>query len=159
LSYIFLYSFIVIVGRRVGGEMAKHLPVRLPWHDRGWDGHVCAHPTANVYCIGEYGLKAHGIREMKKDAEEELRHSQPCASLRADEYRPPCLQTIQTFGGTAPLLYQHRPKSFLSTPGNPVQPVDEDIKPFAVGTWPYDQVFRTEGTEDEVPEEFVERFS
>ena len=51
--------------------MAKHLSVRLPWHDRGWDGHVCDRPTANVFCTGEYGLKAHGIREGKKDAEEE----------------------------------------------------------------------------------------
>jgi|ERR1700683_2253516 hypothetical protein len=43
--------------------MAKRLSVRLPWHDRGWDGHVCDRPTANVFCTGEYGLKAHGIRE------------------------------------------------------------------------------------------------
>lgn len=54
---------------------------------------------------------------------------------------------------------KHRPQSFLSTPGNPVQPVDEDIKPITVGTWPYDQVFRTEETKDEVPDEFVKRFS
>ncbi len=68
--------------------MAKHLSVRLPWHDRGWDGHVCDRPTANVFCAGEYGLKAHGIREGKKDIEEEARRSRPCASLRADGYRP-----------------------------------------------------------------------
>jgi exodeoxyribonuclease V alpha subunit len=69
--------------------MAKHLSVRLPWHDRGWDGHVCDRPTANVFCTGEYGLKAHGIREGKRDAEEEGRRSQPCATLRAEDYRPP----------------------------------------------------------------------
>lgn len=51
--------------------MAKHISIRLPWHDRGWDGHVCGRPTANVYCTGEYGLKAHSIRENKKDQEEE----------------------------------------------------------------------------------------
>jgi exodeoxyribonuclease V alpha subunit len=95
--------------------MAKHLSVRLPWHDRGWDGHVCDRPTANVFCAGEYSLKAHGIREGKKDIEEEARRSKPCASLRVEGYRPPCLQTVQTFGGTALLPYQHRPKSFLST--------------------------------------------
>ena len=138
--------------------MAKHLSVRLPWHDRGWDGHVCDRPTANVFCTGEYGLKAHGIREGKKDVEEEARRSKPCAFLPADKYRPPCLQTIQTFGGTAPLLYKHQPKSFLSTPGNLVQPIEEDIKPFTVGTWAYDQVFRREEADDEVPEEFADRF-
>ena len=139
--------------------MAKHLSVRLPWHDRGWDGHVCDRPTANVFCAGEYGLKAHGIREGKKDAEEEGCRSQPCATLRLDHYRPPCLQTIQTFGGTALLRYQNNPKSFLSTPDNPVQEIDEDIKPFTVGTWAYDQVFRREEADDDVPEEFAERYT
>ena len=51
--------------------MAAHLSLRLPWHDRGWDGHVCDNPTANVYCTGEYGLLAHEIRQRKRDAEEE----------------------------------------------------------------------------------------
>ena len=81
--------------------MAKHLSVRLPWHDRGWDGHVCDRPSANVFCTGEYGLKAHGIREGKKDDKEEELRSQPCAALRAANYRPPCLRTVQTFGGTS----------------------------------------------------------
>jgi ATP-dependent exoDNAse (exonuclease V) alpha subunit len=79
--------------------------------------------------------------------------------LRVEGYRPPCLQTVQTFGGTALLPYQHRPKSFLSTPSNPVHSIDEGIKPFTVGTWAYDQVFRREEADDEVPEEFAERFS
>ena len=139
--------------------MAKHLSVRLPWHDRGWDGHVCDRPTANVFCTGEYGLKAHGIREGKQDLEEEACRSQPCTGLRENRYRPPCLRTIQTFGGTAPLSYQHEPKSFLSTPANPVESIDENIKPFTVGTWAYDQVFRREEADDEVPEEFAERYS
>src|SRR5882672_9529779 len=113
--------------------MAKHLSVRLPWHDRGWDGHVCDRPSANVFCTGEYGLKAHGIREGKKDREEEALRSQPCAPLRTDTYRPPCLRTIQTFGGTEKLSYQHEPKSFLSTPEHPIRPIDDVIKPFTVG--------------------------
>jgi ATP-dependent exoDNAse (exonuclease V) alpha subunit len=139
--------------------MAKHLSVRLPWHDRGWDGHVCDRPTANVFCTGEYGLKAHGIREGKRDTEEEALRCQPCSSLLADDYRPPCLQTIQTFGGTAPLFFQHRPKPFLSTSNNPVSAIDEKIRPFTVGTWAYDRVFRQEEADDEVPEEFADRFS
>jgi hypothetical protein len=32
------------------------------------------------------------------------------------------------------------------------------IKPFTVGTWAYDQVFHPEEADDEVPEEFAERF-
>jgi exodeoxyribonuclease V alpha subunit len=139
--------------------MAKHLSLRLPWHDRGWDGHVCDRPSANVFCTGEYGLKAHGIREGKNDLAEEAIRSQSCASLHGGGYLPPCLRTIQTFGGTATLPYQHQPKAFLSTPGNSVSPIDEGINPFTVGTWAYDQVFRREDADDEVPEEFAERYS
>ncbi len=25
----------------------KHLSVRVPWHDRGWDGSICNNPKAN----------------------------------------------------------------------------------------------------------------
>jgi ATP-dependent exoDNAse (exonuclease V) alpha subunit len=139
--------------------VAKHLSVRLPWHDRGWDGHVCDRPSANVYCTGEYGLKAHGIREGKDDSHEEAVRSKPCASLRSGEYRPPCLRTIQTFGGTSLLSYQHEPKAFLSTSANPVRSIDDTIEPCTVGTWAYDQVFRREEAEDEVQAEFVDRYS
>ena len=140
--------------------MAKHLSVRLPWHDRGWDGHVCDRPMANVFCTGQYGLQAHGIREGKKDIEEEKRRSRPCAALARDDYLPPCLQTIQTFGGTAALPYVNRPKSFLSTPANPIQSIPEDVSPFTVGTWAYDRVFRQdEAEEEEVPEGFEDRYS
>ena len=55
--------------------------------------------------------------------------------------------------------YQHEPKSFLSTPENPVRAIDDAIKPFTVGTWAYDQVFRREEADDEVPVEFVDRYS
>src|SRR4051812_42348040 len=27
-----------------------HLTARVPWHDRGWDGHTCNAPVANTYC-------------------------------------------------------------------------------------------------------------
>jgi hypothetical protein len=74
--------------------MAKHLSIRLPWHDRGWDGHVCSRPKANVYCTGEYGLKAHSIRENKKGDEEEAIAGKACTSVQKGAYLPPCLRTI-----------------------------------------------------------------
>lgn len=29
----------------------KHLSVRVPWHDSGWNGKVCSNPLGNTYCI------------------------------------------------------------------------------------------------------------
>jgi len=139
--------------------MAKHLSLRLPWHDRGWDGHVCDNPTANVFCSGEYGLKAHGIRD-KKIAEEEEKEgvrSAPIELLDPRQYRPPCLRTIQTFGGSKKITFLQEPKDFLSTDEVKVQPVPEPIAPFTAGTWPYDRVFRrAEDLEEGLPEEFVD---
>ena len=31
--------------------MTTHLSVRLAWHDRAWDGHVCDAPHLNAHCI------------------------------------------------------------------------------------------------------------
>ena len=140
-------------------DMAKHISVRLQWHDRGWDGHVCNRPTANVYCTAEYGVKAHNIRENKKDHEEEVIAGKVCSSIPKGGYLPPCLRTIQTFGGTKPLPWLHTPKDFLSTKDSVVSPIPETIPPFTAGTWGYDQVFRRNAPTEEVPEAFEDRYS
>jgi ATP-dependent exoDNAse (exonuclease V) alpha subunit len=140
--------------------MAAHLSLRLPWHDRGWDGHVCDQPAANVYCCGAYGLPAHEIRTRKVDAEEEAIRGTPVQLLRPDAYRPPCLRTVQTFGGTRFLPFEHEPKEFLHTKRVRIDPVREDIPPSTAGTWPYDQVFRhADNAPEGTPDEFLERFS
>lgn len=140
--------------------MGKHLSLRLPWHDRGWDGHVCDNPVANVYCSGEYGLKAHGIRDKKKDGEEDAIKSRPVEKLGENVYHPPCLRTIQTFGGRKPLDFLNEPKDFLNTDRVRITPIPEKIPCYCSGTWPYDKVFRrAEDTPYDTPEEFLERFN
>ena len=140
--------------------MATHLSLRLPWHDRGWDGHVCDNPTANVFCCGEYGLMAHEIRQGKDAAQEEAVKGMPVHLLKPDSYRPPCLRTIQGFGGTRYLKFEQRPKEFLHTKEVEIPPVWEEIAPSTAGTWPYDRVFRrAEEGDDGRPPEFLERYS
>lgn len=29
----------------------KHISIRVPWHDRKWDGKVCDCPTNNPFCM------------------------------------------------------------------------------------------------------------
>lgn len=31
--------------------MPQHISVRVPWHDHGWDGTVCADPESNNACL------------------------------------------------------------------------------------------------------------
>lgn len=29
----------------------RHLTLRVAWHDRAWDGHVCSSPSENAFCL------------------------------------------------------------------------------------------------------------
>jgi hypothetical protein len=31
--------------------IVRNLSVRVPWHDRAWDGHVCTEPLGNSSCL------------------------------------------------------------------------------------------------------------
>jgi hypothetical protein len=44
----------------------RHISIRVPWHDTGWDGRVCAAPRLNGSC-----LKLKRIAEVRDDAAEE----------------------------------------------------------------------------------------
>lgn len=33
------------------GKSLKHLSIRVPWHDNGWNGSVCKHPEHNQACL------------------------------------------------------------------------------------------------------------
>jgi len=44
----------------------KHISIRVPWHDTGWDGNVCANPRLNGSC-----LKLKRIGQTRDDAAEE----------------------------------------------------------------------------------------
>ena len=64
----------------------RHLSVRVPWHDTGWEGSVCADPVANGSC-----LRLGRIAEERDDAHEARLAGKPWAELADAGYRlPPC---------------------------------------------------------------------
>ena len=63
----------------------RHLSVRLPWHDTGWYGTVCNHPSKNSWCMV---LKR--IREEREDAAEEVVAGRAWSDLSEAEL-PACL--------------------------------------------------------------------
>ena len=64
----------------------QHLSVRVPWHDTGWEGSVCADPLANGSC-----LRLGRIAEGRDDAEEARLAGRPWAELSEAGLRlPPC---------------------------------------------------------------------
>jgi hypothetical protein len=64
----------------------RHLSVRVPWHDTGWEGSVCADPLANGSC-----LRLGRIAEGRDDAQEARLAGKPWAELADAGHRlPPC---------------------------------------------------------------------
>lgn len=75
----------------------RHISIRVPWHDTGWDGRVCAAPRLNGSC-----LKLKRIAEDRDDAAEEA-----VAGKRLDElpqaHWPAC--AAERMGFMAPFEY------------------------------------------------------
>ena len=69
----------------------RHLSMRVPWHDRAWDGHVCDAPLKNSSCLALKRISENREDSVEKDvagkAFNELQESQ----------RPPCLQSNASF--------------------------------------------------------------
>jgi exodeoxyribonuclease V alpha subunit len=113
-----------------------HVSVRLPWHDRGWDGHVCNHPDRNPYCGGLRSVNAERIRTRDVDAEIKLCGS----SVAGMASPPPCTETINVFGQSA-IEHTHKPPEFIKG----AKPVPEIYEPGSSGTWPFENMWLPNG--------------
>ena len=79
----------------------RHISIRVPWHDGGWNGTVCCGPKQNTACI-----KLVNIAENKNDEAEER---VACSSLRdlPEAAYPPCVKERATFMADFPLEIRH----------------------------------------------------
>ena len=71
--------------------LVRNLSVRVPWHDRAWDGHVCSDPLGNSSCLA---LKL--IAENRKDDVEEKLSNEAFDALPPNAM-PPCLRASASF--------------------------------------------------------------
>lgn len=63
----------------------KHISIRVPWHDTGWDGHVCEAPRLNGAC-----LKLKRIAVDRDDDAEESVAGKSIQDLPQAKW-PPCI--------------------------------------------------------------------
>lgn len=70
--------------------MTTHLSARLAWHDRGWDGTICAAPHLNTSCIA-----LRHIRKGRNDERERRSARTPIAVLPG--WQPPCMQDAAAY--------------------------------------------------------------
>jgi hypothetical protein len=75
----------------------KHISIRVPWHDTGWDGRVCAAPRLNGAC-----LKLKRIAEGRDDDAEESVAGQSIKDLPQAKW-PSCI--AERVGFMAPFEY------------------------------------------------------
>lgn len=75
----------------------KHLSIRVPWHDLGWDGRICEHPCLNSSC-----LRLKRIGETRDDTNEEQCAGKPLSDLEEKDW-PACIAERGAF--MAPFEY------------------------------------------------------
>lgn len=80
--------------------IVKNLSLRVPWHDRVWDGHICDQPLSNSACLA---LKL--VAENRNDDLEDLLSGQPFESLNPDQ-TPPCLRSSAGFLSRHPHTFE-----------------------------------------------------
>ena len=93
----------------------RHLSIRVPWHDNGWNGTVCADPVNNSSC-----LRLGNIHERRDDGVEvDLRGSRMDELTRFKQ--PPCVAERSTFmadfrslGGPSILIVGNHPSTIIS---------------------------------------------
>ncbi|HEX6901031.1 MAG TPA: ATP-dependent RecD-like DNA helicase [Thermoanaerobaculia bacterium] len=69
----------------------RHVSIRVPWHDAGWNGTVCGSPRHNTACI-----KLVNIAEKKNDVHEEKIAGRSLRGMDPSQF-PPCVVERGTF--------------------------------------------------------------
>jgi exodeoxyribonuclease V alpha subunit len=109
---------------------AKHITVRMAWHDNNWDGQICQDPETNTYCVGAHSLLSGRIEKKRKLEFETSKKGSPVASLDPAD-NPPCYWSINAFG-KSPIKVIHR-HAFQSIKDE----IKDILKPYSVFTWPF----------------------
>lgn len=105
--------------------MTTHLSVRLAWHDRAWDGHVCDAPHLNAHCI----VHQH-IRDSRNDERERGAAGKPLEEL--DGWLPPCSRDPAAYAARGFTIVHQDPLEFRKLPA-----VSESIPPYSSCPAPY----------------------
>src|SRR4051812_8666812 len=110
----------------------RHLSVRVPWHDAGWTGGICAAPSQNAAC-----LALTRIREQRDDGAEDALAARSIDELD-ERSRPPCTFEHSTFMSARPstLTIRHPYAAFSSSHAH-FAPTVVPVPAYSAGCAPY----------------------
>lgn len=75
----------------------RHISVRVPWHDQGWNGSICRNPKQNTACCKLLNIAA------SKNTEWESEHSGKSLRDLSQEQWPPCVKERGAFMADFPI--------------------------------------------------------
>jgi hypothetical protein len=115
-----------------------HLSVRVPWHEAGWDGTVCQHPSDNASC-----LVLRRIHEQRDDIREQEVSGRHIADLDEGAYRPPCLSERATFMSPRSIVrHAVHPYTSWSAAHRAFSPTRVEVPPYAAEAVPFRWMLR-----------------
>ncbi|MFN8238584.1 MAG: hypothetical protein U0T77_10475 [Chitinophagales bacterium] len=111
----------------------KHLSVRVPWHDNGWNGSVCNNPKANGACLI---LKNCALN--RNDEQEQSLAGQLLSNLTEEQY-PVCIGERATFMAPFSINKTLKHPYILSSPKTHghLKPTQVQFPAFAAPAVPY----------------------
>lgn len=115
----------------------RHLSIRVPWHDAGWNGTVCQNPLANSAC-----LRLANIHQKRNDEVEVKLAGKPIADLGPGD-APPCVAERGTFMSAARIsrLVSH-PYSATSKVHKHYRPTNLTLPEYSAGCVPFRWLLR-----------------
>ena len=87
---------------KTAAYLLRHLSIRVPWHDSGWDGRVCSSPADNMSCLVLKGIGP------KRDDVVETKHCGESLEVIPESERPCCVNERGFF--MAPFEFTRRKK-------------------------------------------------
>ena len=120
----------------------RHMSIRVPWHDTGWNGKVCTDPVNNASCLRLANIHARRNDSVEVEVRsrriDELQHSQ----------QPPCVAERGTFMADFPIMrrIQH-PYFKTSAVHKHYRSTPVELPPFSAGSVPFRWVLRKEAVE------------
>jgi hypothetical protein len=119
--------------------LQRHLSIRVPWHDSGWVGTVCANAKGNAACLV---LKA--IREKRNDEVEQLDGGRTILELQEQKRpMPACLGERGTF--MSPFSFDRivpHPYASFSPAHEHIKPATFHHPPYSAATIPFRWMMR-----------------
>ena len=120
----------------------RHLSIRVPWHDNGWDGTVCADPVNNASC-----LRLGNIHERRDDSVEVRLRGTRMDTLTPDE-EPPCVAERSTFMADFSFTRKARhPYLGKSSVHEHFLPTPVELPAFSAGAVPFRWMLRESAVE------------